>query len=350
MANADGTLTHKDLAKALGVSETTIKSYRRKFPRFFPLHSRGKPLHFKAEALDVCQRIRQGFARDLSVEEVRSVLAQEFSHLQQNDNRPVRDSSALDSPPAPVEHQRAFQSMAASLEQLLVAQQHANARLDALQELMADFLSLHLGREDAFSQGMQELKRTWNRHFQRLSQRESRQAEEPTPQVAAPGPKRVLVRNAYGQSNEYLIETRGGQQSAQSQDRGGVGASVESPPDSLLELPLVVRTGAGEYLGVAGKSEGAFSLHDFLSLMDGAYTPPHHFSREWRLVDAGDGRWRLHLEQEDAIRPLLYALDVESASTPRGNEVALLSRFESQGAEMPPANVYGLIRQMKQQT
>jgi len=39
-----------------------------------------------------------------------------------------------------------------------------------------------------------------------------------------------------------------------------------------------------------------------------------------------------------------------SASTPRGNKVALLSHFESQGDEMPPANIYGFIRQMKQQT
>ena len=52
------TYTHKDLANLCSVSETTIKSYRRKFPGFIPVLTRGKPIRFKKDAGDVCLKIR----------------------------------------------------------------------------------------------------------------------------------------------------------------------------------------------------------------------------------------------------------------------------------------------------
>lgn len=372
MPNADETLTHKDLALALGVSETTIKSYRRKFPRFFPLHSQGKPLRFKPQALEVCRHIRQGFGNDLSVEEIRRSLSNKFQELDQQNvaskpvdiepsQRTLQQNSSLNS---------GVEVLSQRFDALLQAQQHANSRLDALQELLADFLSLHLSREDAFSQGLQELKRTWSRHFERFSEMAAARTAEipvkPSPVQRSNGPKRVLVRNIYGQSNEYLVQARDenasppeGAATADSFAENLPGAAekhspsrqgtLSSPPYKLLEMPLVVRTGGGEYLGVAGKSEGAFSLHDLLALVARAYLPPMHFSHDWRAVSDADGRWRLQLEQEDAIRPRLYALEIEAAKTPRGNDVALLMRFEVQGNEMPPPNIYAFIKQMKQQ-
>ena len=102
----DGTLTHKDLAARLVVSETTIKSYRRKFPEFIPVHSRGKPLHFPPEALKVCLFIRACFQRDLSVEETRSRLAANFPilHVVESDalsaDSPSHQPETLQSSPA----------------------------------------------------------------------------------------------------------------------------------------------------------------------------------------------------------------------------------------------------------
>lgn len=75
-------LTHKDLSKALGVSETTIKSYRRKFPSCIPLVSKGKPLRFTVEAEAVCRRIQEFFALGMAVEDVRLRLAEEFSWIE----------------------------------------------------------------------------------------------------------------------------------------------------------------------------------------------------------------------------------------------------------------------------
>ena len=71
-------LTHRDLAELCGVSETTIKSYRRKFPGFIPVLTRGKPIRFRPGAGEVCLRILQCFKKGLSVNEIENVLAREF--------------------------------------------------------------------------------------------------------------------------------------------------------------------------------------------------------------------------------------------------------------------------------
>ncbi len=75
----EGNLTHRDLARMLGVSETTVKSYRRKFPDCIPVASQGKPIRFTAEAAAVSLRIRDLFEMGMSVEEVRARLAAEFA-------------------------------------------------------------------------------------------------------------------------------------------------------------------------------------------------------------------------------------------------------------------------------
>lgn len=85
----EGNLTHRDLARLLGVSETTVKSYRRKFPDCIPVASQGKPIRFTAEAAAVSLRIRDLFEMGMSVEEVRARLAAEFAWIVQE--APARD-------------------------------------------------------------------------------------------------------------------------------------------------------------------------------------------------------------------------------------------------------------------
>lgn len=364
MSNGDDTLTHKDLAQALGVSETTIKSYRRKFPLYFPLHSQGKPLRFKPQALEVAKHIRQGFLADLSVEEIRSSLDDKFQRVA---TKRIHSSLTDTTPPPANQPDPSWKAIENVLTNVLQAQQYANQRLDALQELLADFLSLHLSREDAFSQGLGDLQRILNRHLQRLDEVAS---QTPPHEHSAPqqppqenGPKRVTVRNIYGQSTEYEIhsdpkEPHGLSSSWHPEEQvpeqqgphsSRAPATALTPPESLLAQPLVVRTGAGEYLGVAGKAEGAFCLNDLLDLVHKAHPAPLHFRAAWSQSPENAERYRLELEQEEAIRPRVYVLEVEPARTPRGNLVTILVGFETQGSEMPPANIYAFIRQMKQQ-
>lgn len=73
--------SHRDLARDLGVSVTTIKSYRRKFPEFLPPASHGKPLRFAPQARQVCRTIKDAFARDLSILEAHDLLKAQFPNL-----------------------------------------------------------------------------------------------------------------------------------------------------------------------------------------------------------------------------------------------------------------------------
>ncbi|MGL4721731.1 MAG: MerR family transcriptional regulator [Desulfovibrionaceae bacterium] len=71
--------THIDLSKLLGVSVTTIKSYRRKFPNCIPISSTGKPIHFTKDSLAVCKKIKEYFEDGMAVPEIHHRLAKEFS-------------------------------------------------------------------------------------------------------------------------------------------------------------------------------------------------------------------------------------------------------------------------------
>jgi len=78
------TYTHRDLAQELGVSETTIKSYRSKFPTFLPVARQGKPVRLHPEALPVCLRIRDLFAQGLSIIQTTQLLKAEFKEYPLN--------------------------------------------------------------------------------------------------------------------------------------------------------------------------------------------------------------------------------------------------------------------------
>lgn len=90
------TFTHKELAQRLDVSETTIKSYRRKFPGCIPVFSQGKPIRFTQEALPICKLIRDLFEQGMSVQEVAMRLGVSFPELQEPLRQVLRQVAAPD--------------------------------------------------------------------------------------------------------------------------------------------------------------------------------------------------------------------------------------------------------------
>lgn len=372
---SDKTLTHKDLATLLGVSETTIKSYRRKFPEFIPLASRGKPLHFPPEAGRICLAIQDAFKRDLSLEETRQALATRFprlEHVENIDSESIGDGIKHDENKQ-VAKDDSWLELDARVRELVQAQAETNQRLSKLHELFADYLTLHLGREDQFTRGIEQLQRSWDEHLTQLRRLAAERAEQPappTPDPKTPPPraaapieprrKRVRVENMYGGVSEYLLETApdaGRPQASGAKEDAAKDAGPDptvvlrprpaaAPDEEFLRLPLVVRSEQGEYLGIAGRAERAFCLNDFLGLLKKSYPPPRHFAVQWS-PGAGRASWRLEIEQSDAIRPERYRLELEPAVTPKGNKVSLLSQLLIDGRDAPTPNLYALIRRMK---
>ncbi|MDR1360638.1 MAG: helix-turn-helix domain-containing protein, partial [Deltaproteobacteria bacterium] len=130
---SETTLTHKDLAELLGVSETTIKSYRRKFPGCIPVASQGKPIRFSAGARDVALRIRDLFALGMSAEEVRLRLEREFPAIAAGSAGAKRPAPPEKTAPAP----ELLLGVSAMARSLVSITQQQKALLDRLQGIEA---------------------------------------------------------------------------------------------------------------------------------------------------------------------------------------------------------------------
>ena len=291
----ESTLTYKILSQRTGVSETTIKSYRRKFPEFFPVHSRGKPIRFKAVAGETCARIRECFGRDMSVQDIREDLSRKFPELAAKEasggRLPARESAPASGP--------GQKAVLEALRRLEKEQSGINRKLDKLLDAVLD-----------------------------LPARDKQAG--PSPRQTAKAKKKVRVRDAHGDASEYLF------------DATGSGGQRVVPPGEFLELPLVVQTTPDEFLGVAGKAFGPFSLNALLELAKHA-SPPDRYEARWNHLDPG---WELSLEQPEAERPQTHTLFIQRIRTPRGNLVAVLYRFEINGKDLPPPNLYAFIKQL----
>lgn len=133
-------LTHKALAELLGVSETTVKSYRRKFPGCIPVANQGKPIRFTPEAAAVALRIRDLFATGMSVEEVRRRLATEFAWIpaQAPEDAPAKSASDPASPAIAPELTLGVSNMAKSMVTITGQQKTILERVKGIESALED--------------------------------------------------------------------------------------------------------------------------------------------------------------------------------------------------------------------
>lgn len=162
---SETTFTHKDLARMLGVSETTVKSYRRKFPGCIPVANQGKPIRFTQEGATVAARIRALFDTGMSVEEVRRRLADEFSFISPDARPPqsVRQEPARagEQGPGP-ELTIGVSNMAKGMVALTQQQKAILSRVQSLESMLEE-LGLGQTRENLTRIGEERRKETRQR-------------------------------------------------------------------------------------------------------------------------------------------------------------------------------------------
>lgn len=348
------TLTHKDLARLAGVSETSIKSYRRKFPSFIPVAGFGKPIRFQPEAGPVCRRVRECFQEGLSVEETRKRLRAEFKETA--DPRSVslnvrRQGVAPAAPPEVLERflQTANQVLH-SLSALAASQAGTNERLDTLEQALGRLAAAGLRNETLIARLVEGLSA-------RLVQEPGVQPEssaasaQPEPAPLEPehgvppgerpgGPaagfdaaprvtvrKIVTVRGKEGRIDSYAL----GEEPAP-------GARQPATlPDSLLDLPVVILSERGEYLGVPGR----LCLRDFVQFLEGQGRRTGLVLVDWREQE---GAWVFTMHQRGGPKQDLYFAET---TTPKGNLVALLSRLDLNNKETTQAFLQEFFRQQR---
>lgn len=393
----EGNLTHRDLARMLGVSETTVKSYRRKFPDCIPVASQGKPIRFTAEAAAVSLRIRDLFEMGMSVEEVRARLALEFAWIAPE--APAQGQDEGDEPVAPpqparVELPQDFTLAVSNLAKSMVGlTQQQNAILKRVQHVETLLGGLAQGGEGTAGPAGTSGRPVWLDEAQALADRfeallcalsadaaqgvpmasaisaPTRSGASPlpgtpgtpmTPQTdASPADATAESTGADGPDNAASPSGSGG-----SAGSGGSGGRVvpfpggmatpvadapessypvpQDPPRHLLALPLVVQSPQGEFLGVAGRARGRFCINDLKAMLAFAFQPPDHYAL--RGETAEDGGWWLTLEQPQAAEPYDVVLLVDESVTPRGNQVAVVRRYIANGVEAHPTEIYGFLR------
>lgn len=356
----DEAYTHRDLAALCKVSETTIKSYRRKFPGFIPVLTRGKPIRFRKEAADVCLRIRDCFDKGMSVNETLKILKEHFKESPAERRRtaasPRQDeAAAAASAPGPgvvsQEYLDKFFATAGQMMQgmagLATAQAKAGQRLAALETAVQRLIEVQQQNNETFSLLLARTAPASDT----LAASSSTDAgpgacagagvaaDAKTGDTAAPQPERpvrarkiVNVTSPGGSVKSYTLEK------PVSPDTPKPGpASLERPSDAFLNTPIVIRNDQGEFLGVPGR----MPLGRFVEVL----------VREAEESGASLSNW--HRDEDTWIFSMqtpggdAHALHFDSTTTPRGNLVVLLDRLDVNGEQTSPRFLQEFFRQVK---
>ncbi len=320
------TMTHKDLSNLLGVSETTVKSYRRKFPDCIPVANNGKPIRFTSEAAAVCLRIRDLFGTGMSVPEIRARLSDEFAWIKK-DEKPRKIKSEKQTAANEAESGRIVSILSGLAKNMVSLNQQQNAILKNLAAINA---RLDLNGQEGFpaSRATEEraaegakieealkrieeisgqlggiggklclaleetgaMQRNWaagaiamEQSFERrLEQKENLAEREPEFAPNAPAAGNVVYMDEFRKAENSFY------QAAAPADNSSV-----NPPRQLSNLPLVVRSKDGSYMS-AGGSRGKLSVNDLKAILSQAFPPPNDYRMRWQESRQG---WLLHIEQ-----------------------------------------------------
>ena len=378
---SENTFTHKALADLLGVSETTVKSYRRKFPGCIPVSSQGKPIRFTAEAAAVATRIRDLFETGMSVEEVRARLAKEFDWISADQPKTPAKIGAELSPElsagvsnmaksmvAMTQQHKALLSRMQGIESLLedlglkggqeveeARRKNAAAareretlleerlnRLDATTKDLADNLSSLTGQLGRFLGQRGSAAEDWANGGAAATLAAAARIVAETAAPSVPGRERspessgakiISLHQAAGDTRQPPASGFAAGPAA-----GYADAGQAEPPRHFFSLPLVVRTGQGQYVSAGGRGRGRFSINDLKAMLIYGYTPPNHFTLRWE--NHGQGWW-LHLEQSSG--QILYQLLLMELPSQKGGNVAEILQVKKNGDALHPAEICAIV-------
>ncbi len=316
--------THKDLAALCAVSETTIKSYRRKFPGFIPVLTRGKPIRFRKEAGEVCLKIRDCFDKGLSVNETLAVLQEHFTPQPGSVPRPSpHPSRAVVSPEQLEKFFETAGRMMQGMAGLATAQAKAVQRLDKVESTLNKLLDIEAGNSEKFSELLTQIKAP----SPDIPPTTSSSGGGAPAQEKVRARKIVNVRGSEGEVRSYALE----------KETAPGPAGLEQPSDAFLNTPIVIRNDQGEFLGVPGR----LSLSGFIEILVREAEEDGASLSHWRR---GGDDWIYVMDMPGGNSHELYFV---STTTPRGNLVVLLDRLDVDGKETSSPFLQEFFRQVK---
>lgn len=354
------TVTHKDLARKLKVSETTIKSYRRKFEDCIPVASNGKPIRFLPEAVAVCTLIRDLFDLGMSVEEVRARLAQEFTWISLVAKKEDPDQPTP-IPGLPQEFTIALSNLAKSMVNLSQQQNAIIERMERLETALADLpVPQESGgmKASEFRSLLEDLQGYLRNALMPLQQLQRLNEVQSVTEV---------LHHAAGSMVDAAQILRGLSSKSKNQDTTETSQKVvafspnsqapfvptlpaspppappQDPPRAFLLKPMVVRTVEGAYIGAGGKSRGRFTLNDFKALLVYGRQPGEHFSLQW---EQNGNDWTATLSQPHGEKSGKWQMQFKEAMSQSGVGIVELMSFTANDEPHHPAEFVGFVAEL----
>lgn len=333
---ATQTYTHRDLAGLLGVSETTIKSYRSKFPGFLPVAREGKPVRLHQESLGVCRRIQGLFADGLTITQTTERLRSDFKEYPQNRRLSIPTKKTVAEAPEFGPDTRPDSQLHAQLEALAQSQELARARMERLEAEVRNLAAMEAASKALLAELIQELRASRLAAFapplSGQPQPEPVQPEAPVGPTVVTARKIVTVHAQTGAVASYAL--------GREPRPEPLFDAPAQPEEPFLGLPAVIRSDRGDFLGLPG-GQSVARLLEVLTPQDGA--PAVWF-------EDGPEAWTC----EVALGPALTReLSFERTTTPRGNLVGLIRRLRTRSGssitEATQAEVQEFFRLVRDQ-
>ncbi|WP_319777637.1 hypothetical protein [Maridesulfovibrio sp.] len=304
--------THRDLSSITGVSVTTIKSYRKKFPEFFFIVGHGKPLRFRKGADKLSLRIRDLFNKNLSVRQIRDKLLTEFESVKDNSQL---SESKNDSQVNSEEFEKLAKTTAQmmnGLAALVTAQAKAEQRLGRMEKSLKELVASHSESTYGTTELLQEIKNIL------ASSGGLQQPERITAK------KVVTIKKEDGEAESYSFNAD---------------SSSISPESDFLDLPVVIQSDTGEFLGMPGKPGHPFTLQELVDLV--SVHKEKNASKIWHKL----GRdWVLAVKSPEGP---LYELFFSRTHTPKGNIVSFFKRLDINTESKSHAEILSFFREVR---
>lgn len=332
------TYTHKDLADALQVSETTVKSYRRKFPGCIPVAHQGKPIRFNEEALTVCTRIRDNFALGMSVEEVHSRLCKEFSWMPE---LPAKQTNKQHAEAAPQEISQGMSNMAKSMVSMMQQQKLIAKRMQAIESQLEELGLEGYNFDEAIAAREMANAKKEASFTERLNQLDTitDMLGETVSFLSNKLEKFLQENQGDGSFSNKAIQFPGNVVFG----KGSSSETLPEPEREFFTYPLVVRTSEGKYISAAARGRGRLTLNDLKALLVYGYSSPNHFSMQWLQMDDG---WQLTLSQPDVENSSVYGLQLIELVTQSGTRVLEIVQLFQDNTSIHPVEICRIVESL----
>ncbi|NDV19730.1 MerR family transcriptional regulator [Pseudodesulfovibrio sp. JC047] len=282
----------REVGRQLHIPPSTIVYYKDKFTKYIPSEGgEGRRPRYPVEVLEIFRRIRQMFNDNWSTEQIERELALKFSVLM-NDQQCDQSYDQSVSPKDFID----LKGVLSRMSDVLDNQSLFQSEIRSLRDEIAALREFRLDREKVQREEIESLK------------------------------------------NELASLKR------QFSGRGASGG-LDFPSAEFLASPLVIASG-GEFLGVQGKGKKAFSLENFVQLIERKESDLMKVETSWRQQD---GHWVLvvRMEDKDSGREQDVVLVAKRTVTPSKNVVTEIIRLNVDGNDAPDALLLTLFRQLR---